>query len=69
MGKTETRPDGTVGAEPEEDWTCPDGQPHDVRESARKCGRCGAELCEICMSDAHRTSDGHDLSRPEYWGV
>jgi hypothetical protein len=47
---------------------CPDGE-HDIRVSASKCGKCGIDLCELCGSDEHFTSEGHDLSRPEYWGV
>lgn len=42
---------------------------HDVRVSAQQCGKCGAVLCDICMSDQHYTGDGHDLNDPRYWGV
>ena len=34
-----------------------------------ECTKCGAFLCDICRSDEHSTSDGHDLSNPRYWGV
>lgn len=47
---------------------CPNGE-HDIAESAQKCGRCGIVLCELCGSDEHFTSEGHDLSNPAYWGV
>jgi hypothetical protein len=47
---------------------CPNDE-HDIRKSASHCGACGADLCELCGTDAHFTSDGHDLSHPAYWGV
>lgn len=47
---------------------CPNDD-HDIAKSATECGKCGAILCDLCMTDAHYTSDGHDLSDPRYWGV
>ena len=47
---------------------CPNDT-HDTRKSADKCEVCGAILCELCYTDSHYTSDGHDLSDPRYWGV
>jgi hypothetical protein len=42
---------------------------HDTNESAQCCGRCGVVLCDLCGSDEHFTSQGHDLSHPAYWGI
>ena len=42
---------------------------HDISQSATTCGRCGVVLCDLCGSDQHFTGQGHDLSRPEYWGI
>lgn len=47
---------------------CPNDT-HDQAKDFEKCGRCGAQLCTLCGTDAHYTSDGHDLSNPRYWGV
>lgn len=47
---------------------CPNDE-HDQAKSFSKCGACGADLCELCGTDAHSTGDGHDLSHPRYWGV
>ena len=41
---------------------------HDMSKT-HTCVRCGKDLCEICGSDEHRTSEGHDLNNPRYWGV
>jgi len=46
----------------------PEGPGHDPADPS-KCVRCGAQLCDICMADDHRTSEGHDLNDPRYWGV
>ena len=62
MPKTISRPKATKGR------LCMDGD-HDIRVSATECGRCGVVLCDLCGSDEHYTSDGHDLSDPRYWGV
>lgn len=42
---------------------------HDQAKSFDRCGRCGADLCQLCGTDSHFTSDGHDLSHPSLWGV
>lgn len=47
---------------------CPDGE-HDTNLVNGCCPRCGALLCDICLSDKHRTGEGHDLNNPRYWGV
>lgn len=47
---------------------CPNDQ-HDQAKSFDRCGRCGADLCQLCGTDSHFTSDGHDLSHPSLWGV
>jgi len=51
------------------DSPCPPGTEHDIRVSATTCGKCGVALCELCQSDQHFVSDGHDLSHPSLWGV
>lgn len=47
---------------------CPNDE-HDQRKDFEKCGICHATLCTLCGTDRHFTSEGHDLDRPEYWGV
>lgn len=46
----------------------PDDHEHSA-DDLTECSDCGAFLCELCGSDQHSTSEGHDLSNPRYWGV
>jgi len=66
MGRVTDRPARTANWDV---WDlCPDDT-HDTRKSAQECGLCRAVLCDICGTDYHYTSDGHDLNWPGYWGI
>lgn len=50
--------------------TIPDTHEHHPNTvDTGECPDCGAFTCELCGSDQHSTSEGHDLSNPRYWGV